>query len=419
VSNSLALAAVTATLQSILQSGITQQADLADTTVTILPLDKARGSNTTNQLNLFLYMINRNAAFANSPMPGVTRPGESAYPPLPLNLYFLITAFGRDDDAAQPYGHELLGRAMALMHDHPFLSGDEIRAATSVLLPDADLDRQPERVRITLHPLTIDELSKLWTGFAMQYRLSAAYEVAVTLLESARANRTPLPVLTRGKKDNGVDTQPNLTPPGPTLSAIKPPNSQESVRLGEIVTVAGVKLDGTNVALRLTNALIAALNPGTANPGVEITADPGAGSKSASFTIFNPASTALPAGLYSASVRTQRPGDDFLSETNVMALAVAPLLTLTPLKAPAGSVIFTATVAPQVWPQQRVSLLLGEVEIVAAPRTSPTNTLTFAASNLAAGTIWPRLRVDGVDSLLVDRTVSPPQYDPSLKVTLT
>src|SRR6266851_2985385 len=130
MSNSLAIAAVTATLQSILQNGVTVEQDLNDATVTILPLDKARAANTNNQLNLFLYMVMRNAAWVNADMPRQVQPGEIAIPPLPLNLYYLLTAFGRDDDVTQPFGHELLGKAMSILHDHPVLSADDITGAT-------------------------------------------------------------------------------------------------------------------------------------------------------------------------------------------------------------------------------------------------------------------------------------------------
>jgi hypothetical protein len=87
MSNFLAIAAVTTTLQSILFNNITLESDLNDTTVTILPLDKARGNNSNNQLNLFLYQVMRNAAWSNREMPRQVKPGETAFPPLPLNLY--------------------------------------------------------------------------------------------------------------------------------------------------------------------------------------------------------------------------------------------------------------------------------------------------------------------------------------------
>ena len=92
MSNSQAIAAVTATLQGILQHAIPAETilDLGDTLVTIQPLDKARGSNTHNQLNLFLYMVVRNAAWVTADMPRQVLPGETGFQPLPLNLYYLV-----------------------------------------------------------------------------------------------------------------------------------------------------------------------------------------------------------------------------------------------------------------------------------------------------------------------------------------
>ena len=112
---------------------------------------------------------------------------------------------------------------MSVLYDHPTLSAADITSATQTLLPDNDLASQFERVRITMHPLTIDELSKLWTGFSMQYRLSAAYEVGVALIESTRGTQAGLPVLTRGPGDQGVAAQSNLLPPEPTLTGVTPP----------------------------------------------------------------------------------------------------------------------------------------------------------------------------------------------------
>ena len=178
--------------------------DLTDTTVTILPLDKARGNNNANQLNLFLYQVQPNAAWRNQNIPSQVAPGETGNPPLALTLHYLLTAFGRDNDTTLPFGHQLLGRAMSIFYDHAVLGPDEIRAATAASLPGSDLDRQVERVRITLQPMSLDEISKLWSGLVTQYRLSVGYEVSVALIDSTLPKRTPLPVLTRGAGDKGV-----------------------------------------------------------------------------------------------------------------------------------------------------------------------------------------------------------------------
>jgi len=66
-----------------------------------------------------------------------------------------------------------------------------------------------------------------------------------------------------------------------------------------------------------------------------------------------------------------------------------------------------------------VSLLLGDQELPADAHAAQTNTLTFEAAGVATGSYFVRLRVDGVDSLLVNRAVKPPVFDPTQVVTVT
>jgi hypothetical protein len=414
MSNSLAIAAVTATLQSILQQGVHADPDLSGTSVTISPLDKARPTGASgNQLNLFLYQVVRNAAWSNAAMPRQNLNGELAVPPLPLNLYYLLTSFGAADDSARPYGHELLGKAMSILHDHPVLSADDIKAATSGFQPplDSQLDSQLENVRITLHPITVDELSKLWTGFATQYRLSAAYEVGVALIESTRPSNAPLPILTRGKGDTGVTAQSDLIPPIPTLESLTLPKKQPSALLGDTVTLSGFHLDGTNVGVVFNHPLWTA--------PVEVLPLGSGSDKEVKVVIPNdaPASLNWPAGFYSLAVLVQRPEENFRRSTNQLMLPLAPKIVISANTAPDGVICSTIS-APQIWPEQRATLLLGDRELMADAHSTKTATLTFPKVKLAPGTYYVRLRVDGVDSLLVDRTAKPPQYDPSQKVTV-
>jgi Pvc16 N-terminal domain len=405
MSNSQAVAAVTATLQAILQQNLILESDLTDATVTIQPLDKARGSNTNNQLNLFLYMVVRNAAWVTADLPRQVLPGEIGFPPLPLNLYYLMTAFGRDDDTTQPFGHELLGKGMSILHDHAILTPSDITAATQTLLPDNDLAQQLERLRITFHPLSIDELAKLWTGFSMQYRLSAAYEVAVALINSTKPMRAPLPVLRRG-----VNAQANLIAPVPTLLSLAPPNQQPSARLNDIVTLTGVDLNGTNIGVQFNHALWTA--------PVEVAPQPGGTATSLSVQIPNVV-TDWPAGFYTVAVLVQRAGETFRRTTNALSMTLAPTISIAPASAPAGAITYTITVSPDVWPTQSPALLLNDNEFTTAAITAKSGSLTFATTGLTAGTYWARLRVDGVDTLLVDRTKTPPVFDPTQQVSVT
>lgn len=418
MSNAIAIAAVTATLRSLLETGVRADPDLNDTTVTTQPLDRARdAATTTNQLNLFLYHALPNAAWSNGDASGRVRPGETGLPPLGLKLYYLMTAFGRGDDTTQPFSHQLLGQAMSVLHDHPLLGADEIRAATAVALPRSDLDQQLERVRITLQPLSLEDVSKLWTGLQTQYRLSVAYEVTVVLIDSARATRTPLPVLSRG-----VRAPSSLVPPFPGLQEAVPASGQPSVRLGETLSLGGHHLDGTNVGVVFHH-------PSWGDP-VELAPQAGATATRILVGIPNQPAT-WPAGFYTVAVRVQRPGETERRTTNELSFSLAPTMTIAPQTAPAGDITFTTTCSPLIAVEprgpdfrfaQRAVLLLRDREIPATPPasgTTPVGTLTFVAARVAAGEYFARLRVDGVDSLLVDRSVTPPVFDPTQRVMVT
>jgi hypothetical protein len=415
MSNSTAIAAVTMTLQAILTNGVTSDPDLNDTTVTLLPPDKARGASTANQLNLFLYQVIRNAAWANSDIPRQLQPGETGVPPLPLNLWYLLTAFGRDNDAVQPFGHRLLGKAASVMFDHPVLSAQEIKSATAVILPTSDLGLQMERIRITLQPLSADEISKLWTGFATQYRLSMAYEVAVVLLESDLPSKTPLPVLTRGKGDSGIGSQADVLSPLPELTGVVLPNSQTSARPGDVISLVGTRLDGTEVSVVIDH-VDHLLTGGPVE--IAIPAGTDATAKQVRFTIPNDP-VKWPAGFYAVEVWVKPPGEDARRGTKQQMLSMAPSFTITPMTTGAGNIEYTVTVSPQVRPTQKTLLLLGSLPIPADEHATPAETLTFQASAVFAGKYRVRLRVGGVDSILIDRTKTPPMFDATQEVTVT
>jgi hypothetical protein len=410
MSNATAVAAVTITLQAILGNGVTSDPDLTDTTVTVLPPDKARGNNNANQLNLFLYQVLPNAAWRNMNIPNQVGPGETGNPPLALTLHYLLTAFGRDNDITSPFGHHLLGKAMSVLYDHALLEPDEIRAATAASLPASDLDRQVERVRITLQPLSLEEISKLWTGLATQYRLSVGYEASVALIESGRPRRTPLPALTRGPGDRGVSSQGSPIPPFPALEEVSPPNQQPSARLGDTLTLNGQHLDGTNIVVLFNHPLWSA--------PVEVA--PQAGSTATQLKVNIPNTPAAwPVGVYTVAVLVQRPAETYRRTTNLLSFGLAPSITIAPQNAPGPNVTYTVTCGPEIRPEQRAALLLGDQEVLAQAHPTQTATLTFNAQNLTPGDYFVRLRVDGVDSLLVNRAVTPPVFDQTQKATVT
>ncbi|MEA2165511.1 MAG: hypothetical protein QOK37_3638 [Thermoanaerobaculia bacterium] len=422
MSNSLAIAAVTLTLRNLLAPAISDE--LSGAAVTVQPPD-VFGTVSANRVNLFLYQTSLDAAFRNADMPRQVRPGETGQPPLALNLYYLLTAYGQGDDASEPFSHRLLGRAMSVLHDHPVLSAADIRAAIPVANPQPyDLFDQIERIRIIPQPVTLDDMSKLWTTFQAKYRPSTAYQVAVVLIESTRPSRTPLPVLRRGPDDRGVDAQGSLIAPYPTLTALTLPSArQPSAQLGDVITLSGHHLDGNSVTARFTHRQLPTpidiLLPDVITM---------IGETEVQVPIPNDAAaqTAWAAGPLTVSLLIARtdPANP-IRITNELSFALAPrILTRSPATASsaAGDFTLTITCSPQVLPGQRASLLFGGNEFAAAAHTAQTDTLDFAIAPVTAaskGDQFLRLRVDGVDSLLVDYQHPPLQFDPNQKVTIT
>lgn len=403
-----AIATVTSTLRNLLTQAALEDSELLDTTVTTQPPSIARNGNDANQLNLFLFSTSVDTAFSNSPMPGQVKSGETGTPPLALVLRYMITAYGRNDDDIS--GHRLMGRSMSALHDHPLLGRSEIQNA----LPDTDLHNQVERVRITPNMLSVDDMSKLWTSFQSEYRLSAAYEVSVVLIESTQPAKTPLPVLKRGEDDQGVTAQADLTPPFPAVTEIVLPNEQTSAMLGDTLVLNGHHLDGDSISVRFSH-------PDLANP-IDVPALAGGTDAQVSVQIPNDPTDWL-IGFYSIEINIIKAGEQDRT-TNVLPLPLAPqILGIAPpnpvVRDGSGDATLTLTTNPQINPNQRASLLLGEHEVLAEDHPVQTDTLVFIVEDAPVGSFHIRLRVDGIDSLLVDRSVTPPTFDSAMQVTIS
>jgi hypothetical protein len=440
MSNSLAIGAVTAAIRNLLNKagdplpGEPPTSALTGTTCTARTPDRARGaSDTANQLNLFLYQTAPNAALRNMPMPVTGKDGDPA--PLALNLYYLVTAYGEGNDEIKT--HRLLGRAMSILHARGRLERPDIAAIASTV-PGSDLDRYVERIRITPHQLSTEEMSKLWTTFQTQYRLSVAYEVSVVLIENLATAPAGLPVLTRGRSPmpsspwSGPTAFPSLIPATPTLTeliieeptgAVPPappflaepaariaPGAQPSSRL----TLRGHHLDGTTVVAELKTA---------ARPGVVLTLTPLAGATSEQVQLQLPTDPVnWPAGYYAVNLSITKSPIDRDRRTNALSFALAPRILSLPasVASAGGQITVPVTFTPQARPEQRVSLLVEDREGV-APAHGQTGSLTIAVPGVEPGPQrWVRLRVDGIESLLVlDYNTLPPVFDPSQSIAVT
>lgn len=430
MSNSLAIAAVTATLKDILAAVAhplpgdpDPDSDLADAFCSTRPPDKARTSEDVNQLNLFLFQTVQNAALRNAFVPQQVRPGEQGFSPLALNLHYVLTAYGRNFD--ELLSHRLLGRAMSLIDNHAVLFPGDITHALSGGLAGADLANQIEHVRITPRTVSAEEASKLWTMFQTPYRLSASYEAQVVLIDSQRRTTSGPPVIKRGPTNTGNDVTASVIPPFPALDSIMLATAtQPSAQLadggnglaGEQLTFLGHDLAGTTVTVNFQHRLFDAPVPSLSAWLSSVT---GTG-----VTVTLPdAPLSWPAGLYQAwATIVDASGNS--RDTNTLALQVAPrIYDVSPpspppiVRAGDGSITLTVSVSPPVRPEQRASVLVGSSEFVPDPTLSTESKLVCKAF-VTPGTYKLRVRVDGVDSFLIDYGAAVPGYLPNPKLTV-
>lgn len=432
MSNALAIAGVTAVLKNLLDNAVVDgslAAALGGTVdVTCLPPDRAFPPEDAdqNRINLFLFQVTHNQGWRNVGMPSRDSRGERiTNPPLALDLHYLLSVNGADEFHAEI----LLGYAMQLLHDTPVLTRGAIRrtlqapspvSAAGVLPPvyatvaAAQLAEQAEQIKIVPQYLSTEEMSRFWSTLQTTYRMTVVYHVSVVLIETVGAAKAPLPVLMRGLQDSGLAVQGDLVPRLPTLEQVVPPNQQTAVGLGETVTLRGHHLGGANLLVLLSNPRLDA--------PVEIAPLAGPTDNDISFGVPN-TPVDLPAGLYAVAVEVQRPGEAFTRESNSLSLIVAPRITsalpMNVARDAEGNAVLPLSCSPEVRPEQKVTLVIGNREVPATAHPNQTASLSFTVSQAEPGDYHLRLRVDGAESILVNRTVSPPAFDATQRVTIT
>jgi Pvc16 N-terminal domain len=129
------------------------------------PTQTARDSG--NRVSLWLYMIAENEFIKNAPPQRVADDTEQ-FPPLALDLYYLLTPFGPSGEADLL----ILGRAMQALYDS---------ARTTLINTSVSV---AENLSINLFRRTLDELSRVWEALQEPYRLSVCYQVRITRIDS-------------------------------------------------------------------------------------------------------------------------------------------------------------------------------------------------------------------------------------------
>lgn len=435
MSSALAIAAVTASLKDLLNDGLMDHdlSTVGSFTVTAQPPDRVTTGTTENdQLNLFLYQVTANSGWRNVGLPSRDKNGDRiTNQPLALDLHYLLTAYGSKDLNAEL----LLGYAMQVLHETPVLSRQQLRTALGspppidgTILPGPfgsltaiDLADQVELVKVTPVFLSAEDLSKLWTAMQARYRPSMGYLVSVVLIQSEGSLKSSLPVIKRGPADRGPIAR---GAPSPTLIAARAATPlQPALRLGDNALLTGTNLLGSTFTVQFEHTrldVLQSLAPVAIDDGQVGTHLPSIAEDPTGMSTWA-------TGVYSVSLRVTDPSQP-PSVTNSVPIALSPIIAVSPLNQAAGTINLTVTCTPRLRPEQEphVRLVFGDTEIAPATITTPgtltlPTTLTFSIPGISAGDYIVRLRVDGIDSLPVVFTGTPPTYafDPAQTVHVT
>lgn len=410
MSTAYAIAGVSAVLQGLLTQGLSDHgvstAIGVDVDVSALPPDQVDAGS---RLNVFLYQVSPNLGWRNEGLPSRNVRSERLGNQLmALNLHYLISAHGSDD----LFSEILLGSAMQTLHEKPFFDRDAVRALLTPggpdpllnALSDAGLAEQLEQIKITPDYLSNEEMSKLWSAVQSNYRSSASYMATVVLIEAEQPSVTALPVLTRG-----ITTRPSLVPPTPTLMTVEYPSQQISAHLGETIVITGFNLDGPNVRAKLQ--MLSAEQ-------VDNFPILNANDERVEFVLPNDA-LVWRAGVYELSLTMDNDDGDPI-ESNHLTLTIAPQFSgFIASRNVDDTISVDITINPQVHDTQSVSMILGQTQQIANVLTVPvTGVVSFVFPDIPGGNYWARVRVDGIDSLLIDRSATPPEFISSQEVAV-
>lgn len=238
-----------------------------DASIKVTVNSPADGSTSTKRANLFLYRVAENPFLNNRDwLPRRSAPNQLSYPPLTLNLFYLLTAYAPlDAQTGMADAHGILGEAMRVLYEN-------------AIIPQANLDGDlmEGQVKVTLLPLDLEQLSKIWTALTKEYRLSAAYEVTYLEIESARQLPVPKRVARTGLSVRAGMRRPAvtlMTPPfGPVGTALVFSGAdlagwRATVRVGGKVAIQNQELSDDSA---FTTPVPAGLLPGMYEVSVDV-----------------------------------------------------------------------------------------------------------------------------------------------------
>lgn len=234
-----AIAAVSRTLRTLLLDRMATGAG-----VTLAPPDVDVSGAGGARVNLYLMQVIENAGLKNQEIPGKGHAGAYGHPPLSLDLRYLMTTHSETEDQpdADLNAQTILGDAMRVFNDF----GNRVDALAIVNpaaglvgdpVLDGDLADEFERIKLVLHPASLDDITKVWSAVSgTNFRRSVVYEVTVVQIETRDARTRPLPVATR-RILMTTRRQPEIVDIFATPVLPTDPLGETRVGIGESITI--------------------------------------------------------------------------------------------------------------------------------------------------------------------------------------
>ncbi len=378
MSNARAIAVVTAALASILTS--VARTVLSGTVIHVGRPEKLPEPDRDQPgINVFLFQVSINDTLRNVDLPMRMADGRLVQrPTLGLDLIYLLTFHG---PGLVP--ELLLGRTLSALHARPALSPELVANAIQQkgnvpgdrYLQETDID-QAKGIRFESYPLSLEELSKLWSVFfQMPYALSLAYRATAVMVEAEDLPVPALPVRDIGAR-SGAGGIPQIEQILPLLVEPDTP-----------IVLRGRNLSAADTWIQFSGSATPVAPQATAD-GLQVTLpnDLAAGATSAS--------------LVDATGRPLSNAAPFMLHPRVISADVANRL-------------LTVNLVPQVQAGQRVRLLLNmvgsrEAYTIDVPNvTQSTGQIAIPVPALqSGGSYLVRVQVNGAESQLT--TVPPP-----------
>ena len=420
MSNYLAIATVTASLQKLLQDTIKDEVEAA-TVTTVRPDAVGRGTPETG-VNIFLYRV-APVQWNNADLPGRRSPGQSLKKPyIALDLNYILTCYG-NEAILEP--QRLLGGVIRTLYSKPILDKEIIQSTildrNYGYLSESNLAEQVQSVKFIPLSLSTEDLSKIWSVlFQTPYSLSVAYQASTVLIESEAIPRRALPV--RRSVPRVASVKPTISEivSRDELIKIWGSTKEQPILVNSNIDIFGKELSGGLTKLRI----------GTEEVQPQLVSD-----RKISINLGSVSPNLLRAGVQGIQViQRDSQNNRRLRESNVLPFILLPTIETVQVSSVESternsrSALISILVKPTIGKTQTVVVLLNEISSLnpaeyffeIPPRPEDTNQITTNISEIKPGNYLVRISVDGLENLLtVDNDSNSPTFEQYIEPKFT